>query len=127
MTQAAPDRIDRIEAAFEKIDRKLDAIAADQVEIKVSQAKTEERLNSIETRFEERFNAIDQRFDEMGKRFEARFDAIDQRFITMEKRQDNFEERSKSQDNRLWGLIAGVVLALFGLLAKMAFFPTGQL
>ena len=127
MTAAAPDRLDRIESAFEKIDRKLDAISADQVEIKISQAKTEERLSSMETRFEERFNSMETRFEERFNAIDQRFDAMDQRFATMEKRQDNFEERSKSQDNRLWSLIAGVVLALFGLLVKMAFFPTGQL
>ena len=79
-----------------------------------------------EAKADERFNAIDQRFDEMGKRFEACFDAIEQRFITMEQRQDSFEERTRVQDNRLWSLIAGVLLALFGLLAKMAFFPQGS-
>ena len=91
MTQAPPDRLGRIESVFERIDRKLDAIATDLTEIKISQGKMEERLN-----------AIDQRMD-------------------------NAEERLKSQDNRIWGLITGVVLALFGLLAKMAFFPGGQL
>ena len=98
MTQAPPDRLDRVESAFEKIDRKLDVIVADLVELKISQA-----------RMEERFNGVDQRLD------------------TIDHRLDSVEERLKSQDNRIWGLIAGVVLALFGLLAKMAFFPGGQL
>ena len=97
MTATAPDQLDRIKAVFEKIDRKLEAIAADQMEIKITLAKTAERFNSID----QRFDAIDQHFEDTGKRFEARFDAVDQRFDAMEKRQDNFEERSKSQDNRL--------------------------
>ena len=105
MTQAPPDRLGRIESVFERIDRKLDAIAADLVELKISQG-----------RMEERFNAIDQRFD-----------SVDQRFNSVDQRLDSLEERLKSQDNRIWGLIAGVVLALFGLLAKMAFFGTGFL
>ncbi len=53
MTQTQPDRIDRLESFIERMDRKLDAIASDVQEIKldlrVYQAKTDERLNSIDT------------------------------------------------------------------------------
>jgi uncharacterized coiled-coil protein SlyX len=102
MTQAPPDRLDRIELSIDKLDQKLDAvvekldhklgaIANDQSELKISLGRVEERLSGF-----------------------------DQRLGTL-------KERSASQENRLWTLIAGVILALSGLLAKMTFFPTGQI
>ena len=95
MTQAPPDRLDRIETAVEKMSDTIISL--------------DKKLDIFIATTDERFKAIDQRFD-----------AVDQRL-------ESLEERFKSQDNRIWGLIAGVVLALFGLLAKMAFFPGGQL
>ncbi|MGB7414677.1 MAG: hypothetical protein WA902_10750 [Thermosynechococcaceae cyanobacterium] len=113
MTQAPPERLDRIESIFEKLDqkldtmtekmdRKLDAIAADIVEVKISQTRTEERLDSLEA-------SVSEFKTETANKF------------------DNLRDDIKGTDNRLWTLIVGVVLALFGLLAKMAFFPGSQL
>jgi hypothetical protein len=39
------------------------------------------------------------------------------------KRLDSIETRSNAQDGRFWTLIVGVFLAIFTLIAKLAFFP----
>jgi predicted nucleic acid-binding Zn-ribbon protein len=39
------------------------------------------------------------------------------------KRLDGIETRSNAQDGRFWTLIVGVFLAIFTLIAKLAFFP----
>lgn len=83
----------------------------------------DKKLDVFIARTNERFNAIDQRFTDMDKRF----DTIDQRLDRFEDRLDRFEDRLSAQDTRLWSLIVGIVLALFGLLAKLSFFSTGQL
>ena len=88
MTQAPPDRLDRIESSVERL---VDVVTAMDKKLDVHIAKTDEH-----------FKAIDQRLESL-------------------------EQNTKAQDNRLWTLIIGVVLALFGLLAKMAFFPSGML
>jgi hypothetical protein len=71
MTQTQPDRLDQLESVVERIDRKLDTIAADLVGIKISQAKIEgtlegvsKRLDSIETRS----NVQDGRFWTLNRR-----------------------------------------------------------
>jgi flagellar capping protein FliD len=98
VTQTQPDRIDRIESFIERMDHKLDAIAGDIQEMKldsqVFQARTEERFNTI-----------------------------DERFKSVETQLSEIKGQLKSQDTRIWSLAVGVVLALFGLLAKVAFFP----
>ncbi|NCJ04982.1 hypothetical protein GS597_00285 [Synechococcales cyanobacterium C] len=98
MTPTAPDRLDRIEAAVEQIVTKLDSIADDVTEIKITQAR-------FEARTDERFNAMDQRFDSLEKQFNI------------------LENRVSAQDSRLWTFVSALILALVGLLAKLAFFP----
>lgn len=85
---------DKIDTVSKKLEDKIDAVAADVNDLKIAQAKNDERFNSI-----------------------------DQRFNNVEQRLDTFEDRIKTQDNRFWGIITGMFITLFGLLAKMAFFP----
>lgn len=98
MTQTAPGRLDRIEAAFEKIDRKLDAIASNVVEIKIAQAKADERLNALEAGMAD---------------FKAELRDV--------------RGEIKGQDARLWGFVIALFLSLAGVLAKVVFFPSGQM
>ncbi|KGF73286.1 hypothetical protein DO97_20850 [Neosynechococcus sphagnicola sy1] len=53
-----------------------------------------------------------------------RLEAINQRLDSMEKRQDATDQRIITQENRVWGLIVAATVAVFGLLSKLAFFPT---
>ncbi len=98
MTATQPDRLDQLESIIERIDRKLDAIATDLTEVKsglrVFQARTDERFNSID----QRFNSLDQRLGSL-------------------------EDRTKAQDSRLWTFVTALVLAALGIIAKLTFFP----
>lgn len=98
MTQAPPDRLDRLESSVERL---VDTVAAMDKKLDIHIARTDER-----------FNAIDQRFDTIDQRF----DAIDQRI-------GNVEQSLKAQDSRLWGFVVALFLSLAGVLAKVVFFP----
>jgi len=105
MTQTQPDRLDQLESVIERMDRKLDAIGSDITEIKISLARTDERLNSVETQVSDLKNNIDQRFS-----------AVDTQF-------SDIKTQLRAQDSRLWTFISALVLAVVGLLAKFLFFP----
>jgi septal ring factor EnvC (AmiA/AmiB activator) len=49
MSQTQPNRVDQLESLIEQINRKLDAIATDVTDVKISQAQIGERMNSIDT------------------------------------------------------------------------------
>ncbi|MGB7415616.1 MAG: hypothetical protein WA902_15525 [Thermosynechococcaceae cyanobacterium] len=102
-----------------EISSNLSDLKSDVTEIKISQARTEERLNSLETGLSEFKAETAERFSEIRE---------DIKTVRTESTAQlgNLRDDIKATDNRLWTLIAGVVLALFGLLAKMAFFPVGQ-
>jgi hypothetical protein len=70
---------------------------------------------------------LDKKIDALDKKVEVNAAKTDERFNAIDQRLGSLEDRFKATDNRIWTLIAGVVLALFGLLAKMTFFPTGQI
>lgn len=135
MTQAIDTDIDlrtlilSLSQQMQRMDQKIDAIAADVVEIKIAQAKADERFNTVDERFntvDERFNSVDERFNSVDQRFNSldrRMDGLEEQFKVQDTRLEN---RFRAQDNRIWSLLIGVVLALVGLLAKMAFFPVGQ-
>ncbi len=98
MTATQPDRLDQLESIIERIDRKLDAIATDLTEVK-------SELRVFQARTDERFNSIDQRFN-----------SLDQRLGSL-------EDRTKAQDSRLWTFVTALVLAALGIIAKLTFFP----
>jgi uncharacterized coiled-coil DUF342 family protein len=83
--------------------KRLDTIASDIQDIKITLARTDERFNSID----QRFNSMDQRFTDLNKRI------------------DSLEQRNIAQDVRFWGFLGIIVTALIGLLSKLAFFPGG--
>jgi hypothetical protein len=60
---------------------------------------------------------LDKKIDVFQARTEEKLDGV-------AKRLDNLETRERDRDNRFWALVGGAFLALFGLLAKMAFFPS---
>jgi predicted nuclease with TOPRIM domain len=98
MTQAIdiPDvlnRLDKLTTVVEGMNSNLQEL---RLEVKTSQARTEEKLN-----------------------------AIDQRFVDLGKRIDSLEQRNIAQDVRFWGFLGIIVTALIGLLSKLAFFPGG--
>ncbi|MGB8701909.1 MAG: hypothetical protein WCD18_21040 [Thermosynechococcaceae cyanobacterium] len=98
MTQTQPDRVDQLESLIERIDRKLDTIASDIIEIKISQARTDERLNSLEVQVSDIKKNTDTQFADIKTQIRA-------------------------QDARLWTFVTGLIIAVVGLLAKFLFFP----
>jgi septal ring factor EnvC (AmiA/AmiB activator) len=109
MTQTQPDRLDQLESVIERIDRKLDIISADIVEIKVSQARTDERLNSLEGQLLDFKKSTDTQFADLKKSTDTQFADI--------------RVQLRAQDSRLWTFISALVLAVVGLLTKFLFFP----
>jgi predicted nuclease with TOPRIM domain len=89
MTQATDtsevlNRLDRLTTAVESIQSDIQGI-------KLSQARTEEKL-----------------------------DALNQRLGSL-------EDRVKSQDSRVWGILVAILGTALGLAAKLAFFPVDRL
>ncbi len=66
---------------------------------------------------------MDKKMDVFIARTDERFNSIDERFNSLDQRLERIEKRSEVQDARIWTLIVSAVIALMGLLAKVAFFP----
>jgi septal ring factor EnvC (AmiA/AmiB activator) len=116
MPQTQPDRVEQLETFLERIDRKLDAINTDIMEIKISQAKTEERFNSVD----QRFNAIDSQLADIKKSTDTQFAEIRKSTDTQ---LTDIKVQIRAQDSRLWTFITALILAVVGLLTKFLFFP----
>jgi predicted RNase H-like nuclease (RuvC/YqgF family) len=78
----------------------------------------------------ERFDRLDQKIEKLTEDFasfreDTKVDlaTVKTQINALDKRLDNLETTVKEQDKRFWTLIVGTFLALFGLLAKMSFFP----
>jgi hypothetical protein len=91
----------------------LQGIQGDIQDIKISQARTEERVISI-----------DQRIDALDKSLSQRIDALDS---SLNKRIDSLEQRGNGQETRFWGLVAILATTLLGILGKVVFFPVDKL
>jgi hypothetical protein len=66
---------------------------------------------------------LDKRVEVFAAETKERFNSIDQRFDSVEQRLGSLEDKVKAQDNRIWSFLTALILALVGLLAKLAFFP----
>lgn len=107
--------------------KRLDAISTDVQEIKlesrVFQAQTTERLESLNQKIDAVETNLTQRIDFTNTRIDTTNQRIESLEKTLKSDTDALEKRLNAQDTRLWGVVVGVTLALFGLLAKLAFFP----
>lgn len=88
------DLILGLDTKIDSLAAHVDAIAADVVEIKIAQARTDERFN-----------------------------AIDQWFTALETDISDIKTQLRGQDARLWGFVVALFLSLGGVLAKVVFFP----
>ena len=80
--------------------------------------KIDQKLTKLDEKLTLKIEKLDGKVDEIKLaqgRNEEKLNGID-------KRLDRLETRVDDQDKRFWTLIIGAFLALFGLLAKMAFF-----
>jgi predicted nucleic acid-binding Zn-ribbon protein len=87
--------LDKITTAIERLDHNVQEM---RLEVKIFQARIEEKFNSID----QRFNSIDQRLERL-------------------------EKRGDTQDTRFWGLVALLATALLGVEGKVVFFPVDRL
>jgi hypothetical protein len=78
--------------------------------------KTDERFNSID----ERFKFIDTQLSDIKKSTEIQLSDIKK---STEIQFSDIKTQLRSQDNRLWGFIAVLSVAVIGFLGKLAFFP----
>jgi hypothetical protein len=106
-------RLDGLQVGMSTIQTDLKEL---KLESRVFQAQTTEKLESLS-----------QKIDAVDVKLTQRIDAVDikltQHIGSLDKKVDGIEVRMNAQDARIWSLVVGVVLALFGLLAKLAFFP----
>ncbi|NCJ05166.1 hypothetical protein GS597_01255 [Synechococcales cyanobacterium C] len=66
---------------------------------------------------------MDKKIDGLDKRLEVFQARTDEQFKSIDQRLSTLENRVAAQDSRLWTFVSALVLALIGLLAKLAFFP----
>lgn len=113
-----------------KLTTVVESIQTDVQEIKISQARTEER-----------FNSIDQRINSLGTRLEDFKKSSDTQIADLKKSTEtqitdlkksteiqfaDVKMQLRSQDNRLWTFLAALFLAVLGFAAKLILFPGGQ-
>jgi septal ring factor EnvC (AmiA/AmiB activator) len=104
---------------LEKISVAVASIQSDVADIKISQARTDERLNGLEkslsdTRAEFKTDIADLKTDIKTDIADLKTDITDIRL------------QLRAQDNRLWSFVGALFLAVLGFLAKFAFFPGSQ-
>ncbi|NCJ05343.1 hypothetical protein GS597_02200 [Synechococcales cyanobacterium C] len=102
MTQATDSEIREIRDLILGMDKKIDSLDK---RLEVSQARNDERFNSID----KRFTALNTQLSDFKK--------------TTDTQLADIRTQLRSQDNRLWTFVTALILALVGLLSKLAFFP----
>jgi chromosome segregation ATPase len=115
--------------------KRLETIQSDIQDIKLSQARTEERFNSIDQRFDSLETSLNQRIDSLETSLNQRIDSLDksvnQRIDSLDKsvnkRIDSLEQRANGQETRFWSLVAILVTTLLGIVGKVVFFPVYKL
>ncbi|NJK29793.1 MAG: hypothetical protein HC940_06410 [Acaryochloris sp. SU_5_25] len=91
-----------------KLTTAVESIQTDIQDIKVSQARTEERFNSID----QRFTTLEIQVSDLKKSTDTQFADI--------------KTQLRSQDNRLWTFLVAMFLAVLGFAAKLILFPGSQ-
>jgi flagellar capping protein FliD len=95
MTQATDTDIRELRDLLLGLDKKIDGLDK---RLEVSQARTDERFNSIQ-----------QQITDLDK--------------SLNKRIDSLEQRGNAQETRFWGMVTLLATALLGTLGKVIFFP----
>ncbi len=91
-------QFEKIDQRFEKIDQRLDRIEHDITDLKVGQARMEEKIESLDQRLEAKIDGLEQKL-------EAKMDGLDKRL--------EFQEFI----NR--GVLIGFIVAILAGLAKL--------
>ena len=125
-----------------KLTTVVESIQTDVQDIKVSQARTEERFNSIdqridslETRLEDFKQSSDNQIADLKKSTETQITDLKKSTETQladlkkstETQLAEIKVQLRSQDNRLWAFLVALFLAVLGFAAKLILFPSGQM
>lgn len=114
MTQATDTEIRDLILGLEK---KLDALDK---KVEINSARTDERFNAID----QRFNALETDISDIKTDLR---DIRSTDIAAMKTELRDIRSEVKGQDARLWGFVIALFLSLAGVLAKVVFFPGGQL
>ncbi|AFY59647.1 hypothetical protein [Synechococcus sp. PCC 6312] len=85
------------------------------LEVKVNQAKTDERFKSMEEKIDLRFQAMEERID-------LRFQALEEKSIGIQKEVADLRIQQRSTDNRILTFLFTAFITAVGLLTKVIFF-----
>ncbi|MEO1670649.1 MAG: hypothetical protein AAFR77_07655 [Cyanobacteria bacterium J06631_2] len=99
-------------------------------EIKQLIGKLDQKLDQLDEKIDQKLNKVDEKLSLKIEKLDEKVDKItlaqgrnEEKLNGIDKRLERLEIRVDDQDKRFWTLITGAFLALFGLLAKTAFFP----
>lgn len=81
-----------------------------------------DQLESIIERVDRKIDAISTDLGELKLETRVNHAQTSEKLDSLTQRVGSLEEKVKAQDNRLWSFVTALILALVGLLAKLAFF-----
>jgi hypothetical protein len=84
---------------------------------------TENDLRELKDLINQRFDSLDHRMGDLDKKLEIYMAKTDEKLTAITQNLEDIKKQSDKQDNRLWLLVTGLFLSLFGFFVKFAFFP----
>jgi chromosome segregation ATPase len=121
-----------------QINQKLDKLSENVTEVKISQARLEGKVDSLEKEFKTEVQSLGKEFkteiQSLEKEFKAEVQSLEKEFKTeiqslgkdVTELKDSVKGIKSSATNQIWALIGVVftaVIGLVGALGKMVFFP----
>ncbi|MDG2991062.1 hemagglutinin [Candidatus Synechococcus calcipolaris G9] len=85
------------------------------IEVKVSQAETSEKFNTLEERLSGEINTVRAEIKAVDDKLSGQIKAVDDKVIDL-------QDRQKTVDSRLWGFIVTLTGAIIAYLIKLSFF-----
>ena len=110
-----------------QINQKLDKLSENVTEVKISQARLEGKVDSLEKEFKTEIQSLEKEFkaeiQSLEKELKAEVQSLGKDVIELK---DSVKGIKSSATNQIWALIGVVftaVIGLIGALGKMVFFP----
>jgi len=91
---------------------------------------TDTEIRDLILGLDKKIDALDKKLEITAARTDERLKALETQVVDYKKNTDtqltDIKLQLRSQDNRLWGFLAALFLAVLGFAAKLLLFPTGQ-
>ncbi len=84
---------------------------------------TENDLQTLKDLINNRFDELKGEIKTIDKKLDIYIAKTDERLDSIKQNLDDLKKQSEKQDNRLWILVSGLFLTMFGAVAKIVFFP----